>query len=303
MNTNRVSRKGKESGQTLVLVAVLLVGLIAVLALALDGGNIYLQRRRMQNAADAGAIAAARVLALNGTEDEARAAAQEYTVQRNQADSCEITIDASGITVVAYKNAQMVFAPVVGVDQVTATARAAATFEPVSGAKEVAPIAIRNFDYEFGAEYTIWDDDTTEPPDPTTGSISGSYRGWLNLDCVYPASCGDPGADNLKDWMLNGYPDITQVDTWLQGSSGVKTAVVAQAQVGQLLNMAVYDDIQDLYPNQSYYHILKIAAFRVTEVYDTAVPKGIKGVFEYSFIPGPPGGTDDGGVRTISLTQ
>ncbi|MDO8972299.1 MAG: pilus assembly protein TadG-related protein, partial [Saprospiraceae bacterium] len=52
-----------EKGQILVLLAVGLVGLLAFVALAIDGGMIYFDRRSAQNAADAAALAGAYVLA------------------------------------------------------------------------------------------------------------------------------------------------------------------------------------------------------------------------------------------------
>lgn len=52
----------KQSGQAVVLVAVAVVVLTAILALALDGGGIYLDRRQAQNAADAAALAGAELL-------------------------------------------------------------------------------------------------------------------------------------------------------------------------------------------------------------------------------------------------
>ena len=54
-----------EEGQVLVVVALAAVVLIAALALALDTGYGLTQRRVMQNAADAGALGAARLLASN----------------------------------------------------------------------------------------------------------------------------------------------------------------------------------------------------------------------------------------------
>jgi Flp pilus assembly protein TadG len=54
-----------EEGQVLIVVALAAVVLIAALALALDSGYGLTQRRVMQNAADAGALAAARLLASN----------------------------------------------------------------------------------------------------------------------------------------------------------------------------------------------------------------------------------------------
>jgi hypothetical protein len=52
-----------QQGQSMIIIAVVVVGLIAVLGLAIDGGNLFLQRRNMQNAADAAALAGTRMLA------------------------------------------------------------------------------------------------------------------------------------------------------------------------------------------------------------------------------------------------
>jgi len=48
-----------ESGQVFVILILVLLGLIGFTALAIDGGMVYSERRRAQNAADAGVLAAA----------------------------------------------------------------------------------------------------------------------------------------------------------------------------------------------------------------------------------------------------
>lgn len=58
-----------ESGQSMVLITLVIVGMIAMLGLVMDGGNAYLQRRKMQNASDASAYAGARVLATRGNDN------------------------------------------------------------------------------------------------------------------------------------------------------------------------------------------------------------------------------------------
>ncbi len=60
----RRSGASRQAGQAVVLVTVAVLLLTAILALALDGGTIYLDRRQMQNAADAGALAGAESLQL-----------------------------------------------------------------------------------------------------------------------------------------------------------------------------------------------------------------------------------------------
>ena len=54
-------------GQTLIFFALVSIVLMGALGLALDGGYNYAQRRAMQNAADAAALAGANALAGNNT--------------------------------------------------------------------------------------------------------------------------------------------------------------------------------------------------------------------------------------------
>jgi hypothetical protein len=58
--------RDKESGQSIIINAVAVIVLLALVALVVDVGNAYAQRRRAQNAVDAGALAGARRLANRG---------------------------------------------------------------------------------------------------------------------------------------------------------------------------------------------------------------------------------------------
>ena len=55
----KISHAASESGQVLVLVVLGMVALIGIVALAVDGGNVFLDRREAQNAADSAALASA----------------------------------------------------------------------------------------------------------------------------------------------------------------------------------------------------------------------------------------------------
>ncbi|HLZ28957.1 MAG TPA: pilus assembly protein TadG-related protein [Chloroflexota bacterium] len=57
----------KQSGQILVLFALGLLAITAMVGLVVDGGDIYVQRRTAQNAADAAALAGARALLMATT--------------------------------------------------------------------------------------------------------------------------------------------------------------------------------------------------------------------------------------------
>ena len=55
-----------EKGVTIVLVAILMVVLVMFVAIAVDLGHLYVARNELQNAADAGALAGARMLYIDG---------------------------------------------------------------------------------------------------------------------------------------------------------------------------------------------------------------------------------------------
>src|SRR2546423_7490599 len=52
----------RRSGQAIVIMALAMVGICGMLALAVDAGRLYFQRRLMQDAVDAGALAGAQDL-------------------------------------------------------------------------------------------------------------------------------------------------------------------------------------------------------------------------------------------------
>ena len=71
-----------RNGQTMVQVAVLMLVFLALLVIAIDMGHIFTERRRMQNAADAGALAGAWEVCF-GDPDRAELTAREYAIDRN----------------------------------------------------------------------------------------------------------------------------------------------------------------------------------------------------------------------------
>jgi hypothetical protein len=60
----RHRKRSRESGQAVVLMAMMLVGLVALAGLAVDAGRLYAEKRRAQNAADNAALAASRAMCL-----------------------------------------------------------------------------------------------------------------------------------------------------------------------------------------------------------------------------------------------
>lgn len=82
-----------QGGQAVLLMAITLMGMLMMVGLAIDAGQLYAARRTMQEAADAGAYAGAVVLYQQGTQPQARAAAVTDTTLNGYTDT------VSGFTV------------------------------------------------------------------------------------------------------------------------------------------------------------------------------------------------------------
>ena len=142
-------------GQALALASMFLVVLVALLGIGVDGGSLYLQRRAMQVAADAAALAGARIMGAgdnSGADIRAqidRYAAANLVDQPSQNVSAYYTdnmcerigpvgsgsapASAVGVEVVTTKQAPTFFLPVLGINALRVSALAAAHARPGPG--------------------------------------------------------------------------------------------------------------------------------------------------------------------------
>ena len=170
-------QRSTERGQAIVILALGMVALLAFAALAIDGGNTFVERRRAQNAADAAALAGARELWLHlsagdSSETSVRvdinAAAEDngvadttgsardfynsnvvayYTDKHGTAQSIEVGTagsippNAGGIQVTAKRDFNTFFASLLGRDIMGADALATAVIIPPEGCGDFAIFA------------------------------------------------------------------------------------------------------------------------------------------------------------------
>ena len=104
---DRETGRDREAGQAIVILAFAMIVLLAFAALAIDGGNAYVERRRAQNGADAGALAGARQIWMNTAAGDSqsgavRAAMNAAAEQNGIADSNGILGDGTNSNVKAY---------------------------------------------------------------------------------------------------------------------------------------------------------------------------------------------------------
>jgi len=134
-----------ETGDALVTVALTLTVIVMFLALAVDAGMAYAERRKMQNAADAASLAGAEVLFDGGTDSDVLDVIDEYALTHNLAGNFEavylpsgqavgsgsVPSDATGVQVKADEVVSTFFAGIFGIDTMSVSGTAAGGFAPV----------------------------------------------------------------------------------------------------------------------------------------------------------------------------
>jgi len=258
-----------QRGQTLIMVAVMMLMLLGFVALAVDGGLAYLERRQMRTAADAGALAAARELCLGNGEAAALAAGLSYCVTENGADSCDFSLIGSGVgataEAVSSVSVPAFFANVFGVSSFNAGALARGKCSVLAGSGTLLPMGVHPpGEPTEGMPFTLYD----EEPDPGRGAF-----GFLN----WSGKCGGTPYEvpncNLKDEVE--HPETCS--PFVRAGEGEAGDLVC-AEPGNPLG-SIRKDLWDLWGGKTVlvpiynsseehtrYHIIGIGAFTLTGV-------------------------------------
>ncbi len=325
----------REEGQAMVMVAVAMIVMIAMAALVMDGGYAYLERRRVQNAADAAALAGVRSLAKGDNETAIRVAINDYALRNgitspntsvrayfvdasnnvvpNKAQQIgqngQVPNSARAVLVEASKQHQTFFARAIGVDTMNIVAVAQAGYDAAAKISGLLPIAMWfTSTIGCGSSCVLWDSDwQTEGGQPVGGHDD---RGWLNFDG------GSQSGNDLVKWVHYGYNINEAIPLWINGSSGVVNTVLHAVDSTWLMNGTVFIPIFDVWVpgtptdgtilnlgnDNRYYHIVGFGAFNITSVVSTTKGKIISGNFVRWVASDALGGPVDTGVLGFRLT-
>lgn len=151
---------GNQKGSVMIMVAIVLVVLVGITALVVDGGSRYLTKSKLQNAADAAALAAAAKLP---DVTAANTAAKNYAynngvAKANTTSTTPYNGDNKKIQVVCQQNVPYTFARIFGSTGgiVTASAVAKANYEWDGDAL---PFINVKDDFTKNPSLVIWDKD------------------------------------------------------------------------------------------------------------------------------------------------
>lgn len=140
-----VRRLHGEEGQVLVMVALMMLGVVSVVGLVSDGGLVFVQRRDLQNVADAAAAAGAMQIdeaTYRSTgevvldEQAARGAAVLYLDAEGDLDYA-VSVLPDRVEVLVSRQASTGFLRVIGIQGIEVSASASA--EPRYGVESAGP--------------------------------------------------------------------------------------------------------------------------------------------------------------------
>ncbi len=229
----------RDKGQSILIIAGAIVGLLALFALVIDMGNYYAQQRIVRNAAEAAAIAGAHKLTQpNVTNQNVLLAVRDY-IERNglswQNDRIEAYYldhdgnvmglipannnpppsGANGVLVKAGKDFGTYFARLIGFNSLSAAASAKASIVCGScSASNLFPIAVNDAVFDstggvpvFNYDYIIWDTGNPEAP--------GNF-GWIRWRNQQPSE--QVLVQNMADTTRSG---AWSVGEWVDATTGV----------------------------------------------------------------------------------
>ena len=331
----------REDGQSIIMVIFVLVVLIALVALVVDIGNAYAQRRIVQNAADAGALAATRELARgfsNTTNrlvlDKAKDYAELNGIDRDSVVAEYVHFDpdtgesvvlstvpneatrpleeigglsVDGVSVDLGKQFNTYLARVIGRDVLSASAESIGQVSSgvcVAGEGEgLFPIAVdvHLFDHNGGKPVLDTDHLYTVWGDKTA---PGSFH-WLSWN-------QDPG--HASEWTLEAnMHDTSRSGVWSDGDyipcgPGVKNSHGVNAELDLRINGGlpnpVWLPIYDQVDGQGEGTTYRAIGFGLFEIdrYDlTGSDRFIEGYFKRGNLASSEGGCLDFGTTTVKL--
>ncbi len=200
----RTKNDGDE-GQSLIQFAVIALVLFAMVALALDAGNAFATRRKLQNAADAAALAAARELCLGKSTAQAQTAANTYLVKNGAnplgaigsgSSSIKFGNNNSRVDINARGSADAIFGGLVTAESIDVSAFANSACGRAASACNLWPIVFNASLWEgiqCGKTIAVWDasNDNKAPE----CYIGGKYE--ANLCKCYDCDSQNVGIDDF----------------------------------------------------------------------------------------------------------
>ena len=299
-NLNRYHEKSQ--GSIALIVCFSMVAMLGLGALVMDGGQLYLERARLQNAMDAAALAGVRTL------QEGAFVAEQVAISTALANGAlaqglvvEVKPEQWAVSASASNTVTFGLARVLNITESVVSASATAQASDISGMRGAAPLGVIWQDFIFGHQYDL-----------KVGGGSGDTGNYGAL------ALGGTGSSNYRDNLQYGYPNWLRVGDLVLTEPGNMSGPTESAIQARLAgcnhspactfehhvpscSKVLFVPIIPGLPNgRGEVTILGFATFFLE---GQIAGDWIRGRFIQSHAKGEPGGTTAYGLTTIRLTH
>lgn len=197
--------KEKERGSVAVIVLVGLVAILGFGAIVVDGGQVYYQRGKLQSAADAAALAGARVLATQGAHAAQQQALAVALLNGLKPSEVVVAVSLANHEVTVNTTREVNFGLARAINHSTSEVSAAATAGglALSGVRNVAPLGIVWEQFVYNQQYDL------------KVGAGGGTSGWYGA-----LSLGGNGASTYRQNMAQGWTGLLRVGDLVPTEAG-----------------------------------------------------------------------------------
>ena len=251
-----------DRGAIAAMTSLALVPIIAVLAVGVDGGRVFVENQRVQTASEAAAMAAAGEWVATGSACNARAL--EYAAE-NADESSATTCSSTGsrysgvVTVDVSKTVSALFGSIIGRERTSVESSASVRVTPVGGMTGLRPTAL----CEDSAALVAWRASGFSTSEAFTVDFNGTCAGVPGNWGVLDFDGGANRTPDLQNWINNGYPGKVSIGQEFNGDPGIPSpALQMNTVVGKTISVPVFDDMR----LQGSTSIFRIASFVTMDV-------------------------------------
>ncbi len=226
-----------EKAQSLLLIAIAMLALLGLTAIAIDGGNVYRDRRQAQNAADNAALAASLAITQNQDWQQAASARAGQNGYLNDGIRSVVEVyhppvegpyagNTEYVQVIITSHVSTYFSSIVGVSQLTNRVQAVARARPPQALFNgnaivgLAPTACKAVEFQGNAQMNITGNglfvNSNCSCNQTAAFFNNSGSGTLNVPYIHSVGCVKykPGAVNAGDIQVGVQP-LPYPPSWL----------------------------------------------------------------------------------------
>ena len=247
-------KNNRETGQSLVIIALAMVAFVAILALVVDGANAYAAKRQAQNAADAGALAGAQVMCEENSVAAGQDTAYAYTDLNGAEDPPATTavgnLTSATMTVNATVTKKTFFAGVIGFPDVSPVAEAvAACRNPGVGTLPVAwscraTAGEGAIPSDKDCEMKINPYYETNPYDPAfTYILMDSVK--VRKEKLHDPACDPDKVNPIPEECYVDNSDIVCYDAYTSAQRAANNCIVPSDYVGEQIDCDINNDCID----------------------------------------------------------